>query len=420
MFERTKNDSELLRASLQGNPKAFGVLVGRYQSLVCAITYSATSSVEQSEELAQEVFLRAWRSLGQLQDLGKFRAWLCSIARSTVRNWFRARRRDVVEQAVPLDAAADRPSEESGPEESAMIREQRAVVSEALGEIPESLREPLVLFYREQKSVQEVAEQFGLTENTARQRISRGRRLLREQVAHLVESTVARSRPGKAFTAAVLACLAGPAVKSSAAVVGAAHAASAAGKSAGIASLLSGAPAKLAAVAAGLALVVGGILAYRQLARAAEPVGPTVATVAIPQPLTNADSPSVSRATTEAIPEATPATETTPATVARPAPAEPTPVTGLPVCQDPGAKVAAQPPESQPRGALSGPITEAETGVPVQDALVQSNAPWCHCARTDSNGFYRFQTICQATNTAAEFRAVSERMDEPHPRDCDS
>jgi RNA polymerase sigma factor (sigma-70 family) len=90
MFERTKNDSELLRASLQGSPKAFGVLVSRYQSLVCTITYSATGSVEQSEEPAQEVFLRAWRSLGQLQDLSKFRAWLCSIARSTVRNWFRA------------------------------------------------------------------------------------------------------------------------------------------------------------------------------------------------------------------------------------------------------------------------------------------------------------------------------------------
>ncbi len=189
MFERTKNDNDLLRASLgsqtqkdafgvplQGSPKAFGVLVGRYQSLVCTITYSATGSVERSEELAQEVFLRAWRSLSQLQDLSKFRAWLCSIARSTVQNWFRDRQRDVVGRAVPLDAVADKPSEESGPEEAAMIQEQRAVVSQALSEIPESLREPLILFYREQKSIQEVAEQFGLTENTARQRISRGRK----------------------------------------------------------------------------------------------------------------------------------------------------------------------------------------------------------------------------------------------------
>ncbi len=270
MFERTKNDSELLRASLQGSSKAFGILVGRYQSLVCAITYSATGSVERSEELAQEVFLRAWRSLSQLQDLSKFRAWLCSITRSTVLNWFRDRGRDVVSRAASLDCAADKASDESGPEEAAMIQEQKAVVRQALGEIPESLREPLILFYREQKSIQEVARQFDLTENAARQRISRGRRLLRRQVAHMVETTVARTRPGKAFTTAVLVCVAGTAGKSSAAVA-AVGAASAAGKSAGLASLLSGATARIAAVAAVLALVTAGFLAYRQFVKSAEP-----------------------------------------------------------------------------------------------------------------------------------------------------
>jgi DNA-directed RNA polymerase specialized sigma24 family protein len=73
MFERVKNDVELLQASRSDNPKAFGILVDRYKSLVCAITYSATGNVERSEELAQEAFLRAWRGSGQLQDLDKFR-----------------------------------------------------------------------------------------------------------------------------------------------------------------------------------------------------------------------------------------------------------------------------------------------------------------------------------------------------------
>jgi RNA polymerase sigma factor (sigma-70 family) len=346
MFERSKSDSELVQACRDakscvstGSSRAFGVLVGRYQSLVCAITYSATGSVERSEELAQEVFLRAWRSLSQLQDLSKFRAWLCSIARSTVQNWFRDREHDVVGRAASLDSAADKPSDESGPEETAMIQEQRAVVSQALGEIPESLREPLILFYREQKSVREVAEQFGLTENAARQRISRARSLLRQQVAHMVESTIARSRPGKAFTAAVVACIAGTAVKSSAAVaiVGAAHAASMAGRSAGIASLLSGATAKMAAVAAGLALVTGGIIAYRQLVKAAEPVGQTVAATAIPQRLVTADGPSAPLAPIGTNSHAAPAAEDVPLDTAMPAPVAKTGATsalGVPARQD--------------------------------------------------------------------------------------
>jgi RNA polymerase sigma factor (sigma-70 family) len=408
MFERTKNDNDLLRASLgsqtqkdafgvplQGSPKAFEVLVRRYQSLVCAITYSATRSVEKSEELAQEVFLRAWRSLSQLQDLSKFRPWLCSIARSTVQNWFRDRQRDVVGRAVPLDAVADKPSEESGPEEAAMIQEQRAVVSQALSEIPESLREPLILFYREQKSVREVAEQFGLTENTARQRISRGRKLLRRQVAHMVESTIARSRPGKAFTAAVIACIVGPTGKSSAAiaVVGAA---SAAGKSAGLASLLSGATGKIAAVAAGLALVTAGFLAYRQFVKSAEPAGPDLAAATI-----SGESPTEARPSMRfaAVPDAT--------RVAEPGPGVPALASLVPRTNDllpvrgrakpgPIAPSPAGPFEFQARGVLSGLVTDMQTGAPVQDALVRISLRRVYQCRTDANGFYSLESIPEA------------------------
>jgi RNA polymerase sigma factor (sigma-70 family) len=136
MFGRSKNRmaetqdvASLLEASLQGSTQAFEAIVGRYQSLVCAITYSGTGSVDRSEELAQETFLRAWKSLDQLQDLAKFRPWLCSIARSTVQNWFRSRRQDVVGKAAPLDSAVEKTSEEAGPVEAAMRKERQAASS---------------------------------------------------------------------------------------------------------------------------------------------------------------------------------------------------------------------------------------------------------------------------------------------------
>lgn len=75
------NEIKLLKNCLKGHTEGFDLLVGRYQSLVCAITYSATGDVEKSEELAQETFLLAWKNLGQLKDLAKFKAWLCTIAR---------------------------------------------------------------------------------------------------------------------------------------------------------------------------------------------------------------------------------------------------------------------------------------------------------------------------------------------------
>ena len=96
------HDIDLLKSCLQGHTKSFEVLVGRYQSLVCAITYGATGSVDRSEELAQETFLLAWKNLAQLKDLGKFKAWLCRIARSVIQNWLRKHQRDVVDHAAPL------------------------------------------------------------------------------------------------------------------------------------------------------------------------------------------------------------------------------------------------------------------------------------------------------------------------------
>ena len=61
------SDARLLRASLRGDHDAFARIVRRYQSLVCAITYSRTGDLAASEDLAQDAFLTAWRKLGSLR-----------------------------------------------------------------------------------------------------------------------------------------------------------------------------------------------------------------------------------------------------------------------------------------------------------------------------------------------------------------
>ena len=84
-MHKVVSEAELLQASLAGSKEAFGTIVEQYQSLICAITYSGTGDFAKSEELAQETFLRAWKELRQLKDLGRFRAWLCTIARNLAR-----------------------------------------------------------------------------------------------------------------------------------------------------------------------------------------------------------------------------------------------------------------------------------------------------------------------------------------------
>jgi RNA polymerase sigma factor (sigma-70 family) len=206
MGHRTDED-ELLRASLAGNREAFGAIIQRYQSLVCAITYSATGDIGKSEDLAQETFLRAWRGLGQLDDLGKFRAWLCTIARNLVRQSIRDRFRDVNDTAEDLEKADSLTASAPDPGQAAIDKERREIVWAAVGRVPQKYREPLVLFYREQQSVSQVAADLGLSEPIVRQRLHRGRQYIQAEVASLVEDTLARSGPSKAFAIAVVAAL---------------------------------------------------------------------------------------------------------------------------------------------------------------------------------------------------------------------
>ena len=74
MKAQSTKDIELLQACLKGSNEAFEAVVRKYQSLICAITYSAVGNLQESEELAQETFISAWKNLAQLKDVTKFRA----------------------------------------------------------------------------------------------------------------------------------------------------------------------------------------------------------------------------------------------------------------------------------------------------------------------------------------------------------
>jgi hypothetical protein len=92
----------------------------------------------------------------------------------------------------------------------------------SLEQIPETYREPLVLFYRENESIERVAEIMELSEEAARQRLSRGRKLLQEQVQAFVEGALRQTGPGPAFTLGVLAVLPAMAISAKASTLGAA------------------------------------------------------------------------------------------------------------------------------------------------------------------------------------------------------
>jgi RNA polymerase sigma factor (sigma-70 family) len=212
------NDAELVGASLAGNRDAFGLIVSRYQSLVCSLAFSATGSLSQSEDLAQETFVAAWKQLAGLREPEKLRSWLCGIARNLINNFLRCQGREPSHRAESLDEISESPSPEPLPHDHTISNEEQAILWRSLERIPEIYREPLVLFYREHQSVEAVAEKLELTEDNVKQRLSRGRKLLQEEVLAFVEGALARTNPGQAFTLGVLAAL--PMVSTSAKATG--------------------------------------------------------------------------------------------------------------------------------------------------------------------------------------------------------
>ena len=221
MTARVKNDAELVSGTLMGNRDAFGLIVSRYQSLICSLAYSATGSLGQSEDLAQETFITAWKHLGHLRERDKLRAWLCGIARNRINNFLRREGREPIRAAEPLENVPESHATEPLPGEQTISNEEQAILWRSLEKIPEIYREPLVLFYREHQSVAAVAEQLELTEDAVKQRLSRGRKMLQEQVLAFVEGALGKTAPGKTFTLGVLAALSVTATTTKAAAVGA-------------------------------------------------------------------------------------------------------------------------------------------------------------------------------------------------------
>ncbi|HEV2210774.1 MAG TPA: sigma-70 family RNA polymerase sigma factor [Verrucomicrobiae bacterium] len=214
-------DADLVSRCLAGDRDAFGSIVSRYQTLICSLAYSATGSLGQSEDLAQETFITAWKHLRHLREPGKLRAWLCGLARNRINSFLRREGRRPLRHAEPLDCVEEHPAAGPLPTESAMTHEEQALLWRALESVPQLYREPLVLFYREHQSVEAVAAALELSEDAVKQRLSRGRKLVQEAVLSFVEHALERTSPTKVFTAAVLLALPVLAGSASAATLGA-------------------------------------------------------------------------------------------------------------------------------------------------------------------------------------------------------
>lgn len=172
--------SELIDLAQEGDLHAFGDLIRGHERRVFAITFSVCRDRAAAEDLAQEAFVAAYRSLQRLREKERFSSWLAGIAYRKARAW---RVRRAVRRAIwdrwfvrPVSPGPDDPAD------AASRQEATAQAIKAIRELPEVERLAVVLRIQQGIHTPEIARMLGITPEQARRAFERGLAALRRQV----------------------------------------------------------------------------------------------------------------------------------------------------------------------------------------------------------------------------------------------
>jgi RNA polymerase sigma factor (sigma-70 family) len=184
---RSQDDESLMRLISAGRADALGELYDRYGRLVFSLALHTVGDTATAEEIAQDVFLRAWERAGQYRsDQGTVRTWLASIARHRSIDQLRRQGARAEAYSVSWDAAEGVRGLSGGdPSGEAELAVQRAAVRAAVAELPEEQKQVLALAYFQGQTQAEIAAALGLPLGTVKTRVrlamDKLRAALREQ-----------------------------------------------------------------------------------------------------------------------------------------------------------------------------------------------------------------------------------------------
>ncbi len=186
-----ESDQVLVARSQRGDRAAFEELVRRTARLVFSRAYLETGDTHRAEDLTQETYLIAWRSIRQVSDSTGLRTWLLQIAHTAAID--AARKTGRKKRSMPLAGDANQmryvadPADTPG--ESAERSEERERALAALRQLPDDYRQVLMLRYLGGADYETIAQQLALSNGSLRGLLHRGLALLRNRLKGTTEST---------------------------------------------------------------------------------------------------------------------------------------------------------------------------------------------------------------------------------------
>ncbi|MBI5371420.1 MAG: sigma-70 family RNA polymerase sigma factor [Sphingobacteriales bacterium] len=174
------NDNELISKVLRGDQQAYAGLVHRYQNYVFTLTLRLVKNREEAEEVAQDVFIKAYKYLADFRGDAKFSTWLYTIVNNTCISFLRKKKLVVHslddEKVFKVADNRDAGFRADGVEQ----KSKQAMVNTAISRLKPDDAVIVTLFYKNEQTLDEIAQVLGLEVNTAKVRLHRARARLKE------------------------------------------------------------------------------------------------------------------------------------------------------------------------------------------------------------------------------------------------
>ena len=186
-----ENDVQLIRRILSGNDEAFNVLVRRHQKRIHALAWRKVGDFHIAEEITQDTFLSVYKNLAQLKNPNQFAGWIYVIANRFCLKWLEKNK-------LAMQSLDETPMEEiegisythyvSDQRQTEVAEDRQELVKKLLAKLPESERTVVTLFYLGEMTAKEIGKFLGVSVNTVKSRLRRGRERLQERQEELFVS----------------------------------------------------------------------------------------------------------------------------------------------------------------------------------------------------------------------------------------
>ena len=183
----TGSDRDVVALVRAGDREAFGHLVRKYQGRLFGLVLMMVREPAGAEEVTQDAFVRACRHIAHYDDPRPFYPWLASIAVRLAQNWLRWHGRTTRREGSPLDSAPE-PETATAVLSQLMADERSRRLWQEVAALSSGERTAVILYYRDEMSVCEIAEALGVTTGTIKTLLFRARRHLRGRLQSVMTS----------------------------------------------------------------------------------------------------------------------------------------------------------------------------------------------------------------------------------------